>query len=321
MPPQGTFVVVEKELLRGFLDVNAESEKGRVIGYKLCIVEDWVLDNNKGFCCFLEPSHDPQDIVIVDIVRPKNYEFILTTLQTTLQKAMVQQFEIKLDSVKDSLVGGGNTGNVVGLGLVCSGPASSIPPFKSLSLRYLDNSEPQDYDSNRVAITYLATLRCLGCTDVSNTHNRSNSTSGNANSSKGVNDAISRAESVFRRSYKGYTQALTSLSQSGSPNFNAESIPHAVESIIKDVKMALVHLHYLPFMTKIDGVFTTTLSSSLAKFQTDYNAKWDLEKDKPQLIPTGLISPECISALLSRLMELKKKLDVLGFKTQENSKR
>ena len=44
--------------------------------------------------------------------------------------------------------------------------------------------------------------------------------------------------------------------------------------------MALVHLHYLPFMTKIDGVFTTALSSSLAKFQTDYNTKWDLDKDK-----------------------------------------
>eukprot|EP00026_Physarum_polycephalum_P000632 Phypoly_transcript_00633.p1 GENE.Phypoly_transcript_00633~~Phypoly_transcript_00633.p1 ORF type:complete len:1393 (+),score=288.25 Phypoly_transcript_00633:103-4281(+) len=319
MPPQGAFVIVEKDLLRGYLDITAEYTKGRVIGYKLCVVEDWVLDNNKGFCCFLEPSHDPQDSVVVDIVRPKNYDFILATLQSTLQKAMVQQFEIKLDAVKDTLVGGGNAGNVVGIGIVCSGPASSIPTFKNLSLRYLDNSEPQDYESNRIAITYLATLRCLGCTgDSSATHNRSNSTSSNAlPASKAVHEAISRAESIFRRSYKSYTMALSSLAQ-GSPNFNAESIPHAVESIIKDVKMALVHLHYLPFMTKIDGVFTTALTSALAKFQADYNAKWDMDKDKHQLIPTGLISPECITALLDRMMELKKKLDVLGFKTNDN---
>lgn len=67
---------------------------------------------------------------------------------------MVQQFEIKLDVVKDSLVGGGNAGNVVGIGIVCSGPASSIPSFKNLSRRYLDNSEPQDYGSSIYYILY-----------------------------------------------------------------------------------------------------------------------------------------------------------------------
>ena len=76
----------------------------------------------------------------------------------TLQKAMVQQLEIKLDVVKDRLVGGGTLGNVVGMGLVCSGPASSIPSFKTLSLRYLDNSEPQDYESSIFFISLSLSL-------------------------------------------------------------------------------------------------------------------------------------------------------------------
>ena len=72
----------------------------------------------------------------------------------------------------------------------------------------------------------------MGCTDVPATHNRSNSNSNNAVNNKGVNDVISRAESVFRRTYRTYTAAIASLAQ-GSPNFNGESVPHAVESIIK----------------------------------------------------------------------------------------
>lgn len=69
---------------------------------------------------------------------------------------MAQQYEIKLDTIKDTLVG--NNGNVLGVGLLCTSALYTIASFKTLSIRYLDNVEPQDFESS---ILFIPTPYCI----------------------------------------------------------------------------------------------------------------------------------------------------------------
>lgn len=133
-----------------------------------------------------------------------------------------------------------------------------------------------DFDQHVELLAYQITLRRLGC-----------------DSNKG----LASMESLFQTQYKNYVQQL-------------DDVPHAAESLVRDIQVALTHLHYLPFMSRADGLYGDVLVSAMKKFQLDHNEKPD---GLPKLQVNGIVTADVLAALQAKLIALKKKLDILGF--------